>query len=189
MKYPILFGGLLGGTILFSTIILALVFPIDGFLKEPLSTIVNIPNIMPYFTVFGTIIGLLLALFIYSAFKEFGEPDIKIKSLMITTTILGMIMVWAPYNDYQLIFKIIHTITALGVAINLIILAIKFDKISSLSSKVLSIIKKKIPQVMGIGTLGIMILTGINLVMEIYFFALAMIWLIIVGVTIKEKEK
>lgn len=186
MKYPILFGSLLGGIILVSTVVLATAFPVGSFIDEPLSTIVNIPQIMPYFTIFATIIGISLLLFIYSAFKHFGEPDLKTKWIIGLSFLIGLIMIWTPYNDYQITFKIIHTLTGLGLAINMIILAIRFNKISNISNKTLAAIREKIPSIMGLGTLGIMVVSGINLIMELYFFTLATIWLILVGITIKK---
>lgn len=187
MKYPILFGSLLGGTILTSTIVLATVFPVSSFLEEPLSTIVNIPQIMPYFTVFATLIGIALLLFIYSAFNHFGEPNKETKILIGVAFIIGLMMIWTPYNDKQLLFKIIHTFTGLGLALSMIIIAIKFNKISRISNKSLAWIRSKLPSVMGIETLGIRVISGINLIMEIYFFTLATLWLVLVGITIKEE--
>lgn len=187
MKYPILFGSLLGGIMLIGTLTLAVVFPVHGFLQDPFSTIMNIPNIMPYFTFFGTIFGILLTAFIYSAFREFGKVDLKTKLEIFITSVFGFLMIWTPWNDYQIFFKWLHTISGLLVAVGVLILAIRFNKISGIKDKIIDKIREKIPLVMGIGTLGLWITTGINMLMETYFFFLATVWLIIVGIVIKRK--
>ena len=44
------------------------------------------------------------------------------------------------------------------------------------------------PTAMGVGTAGLFIITGINLIMELYFFFLASLWLVLVGITVKKTK-
>lgn len=189
MKHPILFGGLLGGTFITSLVLMAIFFPVGTFFDKPLSTIMNLPNIMPFFTIIGTIMGIFLGLFIYGAFKEFDGATKRINWMIIIGATLGFLMIWIPYNDIQTTLKLAHTIAGIGLVIMLIILAYEFNKISQITSKTLSWMKEKLPPAMGIGTFGIMIVSGINLLMEAYFFTLAFIWLLIVGIVIKKHKK
>jgi hypothetical protein len=187
MKYPVLFGGLLGGSILASMIVLTMSFPMYSFIEDPLSTIANIPNIMPFFGPLATLMGVFLALFVYSAFNHFGELDKKVKIILGSTFIMGLLMIWIPYNDIQLFFKWLHTFAGLGMVGGLIWLGYEFNKRTQLTSKTLQKIRDKVPPAIGIGTAGIMIVTGINILMQFYIVVLMTFWLIVAGITIKER--
>lgn len=189
MKHPILFGALFGSTILGATIALALAHPEIPFTEEALSTVVNLPHIYPLFIIGGILFSILLTIFVYFAFTAIGHNTRKVRTILFSILASGIALIISPYNDHQLVFKWSHTILGFIVMVLVVLLAWEFSKVKRPAEKALSWLTNITPKAMGIGTAGLFIFTGINLIMELYFFTLVCLWLILVGITVKKSKE
>lgn len=188
MKYPLLFGIILAAFLSGSAVFFAVGFPSIGFLEEPFSVVTNLPYIHPLFIIGGIMFGIGLAIFIYLAFRSVNHDTTLVRTLIGAGFVSGILMIVTPYNDAQIFFKWAHTILALLLAVLTILLSYEFNKVEKPKEKVLAWIQRYLPSLLGVGTAGLFITSGINMLMETYFFLLASLWLVMVGVTLKRAK-
>lgn len=187
MRTPVLWGSILSSIILASVIYFTS-FPEITFFENAYSSIASLPHITPYFLAITIAFGTGLYLFLALAFIAVNRNTLKVRTILITAYFSGTAMILTPYdkNIFGLWFS--HTLFAFILTILIVLLAYEFAKVRKPKTKIIAWLQRYLPPAMGTGTLALFIISGINMLMETYFFTLTSIWLLVVGLVVKERK-
>jgi hypothetical protein len=162
-------------TLLFITFIIYLIINKgdNKLIDKPISTLGNIENNYLFFVI-GSIIALfLITYFLYQLYKI---NKIKFYWWIYLIPLFGLLMIFIPYNDNNLIAKQFHTFFAV-IAAFLILCSMYFFIIKNNEN---SILIKKISKLLifitFIGTFTLFLFTGINTIMQLFYFIFILIW-------------
>jgi len=183
MRYPLLFSIALAGLFLVGVLGLVLATPHIAFLDEVVSTLGNIPGIVPYFIAGGVAFAVGAAFFLWKAFAIVGQDTLRARRLILALAVVGVVLVAMPYNKEQLFFRWGHTALGFLAAGLIVLLGLEFDKAEKPAQKGLAWLRAHTPKALGFGTAGLAAATGVSMVMEAYAMVLSLLWLVLVGVS------
>ena len=83
---------------------------------------------------------------------------------------------------------LIHTALAFILAIFVVVLVYEFATVKRPKAKAIAWLQQYLPHALGTGTLALFIISGINMLMQTYFFILTSIWLLVVSIIVKESK-
>lgn len=164
-------------------------FPDVAFLEGAYSTIVNLPDVLPFFIPIAIAFAIGATAFIYFAFLAVDHDKPSVRGLLITAFAAGMILILSPYDKERYWLWLVHTTMGFVIAAVIVFLGMEFGKVDQPREKALGWLRRRLPSLLGIGTAGLFITAGINMLMETYFFVLASFWFVVVGVTVKQAQR
>lgn len=152
------------------------------FLETTFSTIGNMPGAYWQFAIGGAILGILGGLVIAEIFKRlelFEDKYLRILFHLSLILVIGIAIV--PYTHSLPVLRIIHTGIGWIAAINFVLLMKRVHTMKTFPHKWKNKFLKYMPHITGFGTLGLYIGTGLNLLMEFFFFGSLLFWILIMG--------
>lgn len=163
--------------------LLILRFIAEPVLETTLSAIGYLPGAFWQFAIFGIGTGALGALLVTKILKRFSIYEDKyLRLLLVFSFILVVGIVVIPYTHSLPVLRIIHTAVGWLTALNVVLFMKRVHMVKQFKQKWKNRFLQHMPYVTGLGTIGIFIVSGINLFQEMFFFASMLCWMLIMGV-------
>lgn len=155
--------------------------------EKPLSAIGNLPSNYLIFLFGSGIVFYFLFIFLL---KIYINEKMKISWELYALPVLILLTLIIPYNDEQLVAKILHTTAGVLGALLIIFIMYKVNKFYFPKSNVINKITKNIPSITFVGTLTLFFALGLNTVMQLFYLGLSLIWINLVAFsTVRKKKK
>lgn len=149
-----------------------------SLLEEPLSTIGNVKSNYPFFLI-GIGIPLIFLPAIFN--KLFKEQNIKSRWEILSIPFIGIAALLIPYNREMIISRIAHTVLGI-IAAAIIIWAIHhYNKNAEYKNRKVKLVSETTPPLAVSGTLIIYLTSGLNTIMELFYLAVIITWVNMIG--------
>ncbi|MGM5484492.1 MAG: hypothetical protein ACQEP1_01315 [Nanobdellota archaeon] len=144
-----------------------------SLLKEPLSMIGNMEGNYPLFLA-GTGIVIVLLPFVIKRITD--KLNAGLKREHIAFALIGITAILLPYNDEMMLSKAIHTFLGIAAALVMTRIIYVIDKDFHPENKAAKFISRYTPIISILGTFALFIITGLNTIIELFYFATMLIW-------------
>jgi hypothetical protein len=140
---------------------------------DPISAIGNISKNYPLFVI-GSIITFLL--FTYIIINIYQKEKIKVGWQVFSVPILSISTILIPYKDELPILKNIHNFLAMISAILILRLIYIYNE-KTKYKKIKTKFNKHLPEIAFFGTIIFYFLTGMNVIIELFFIVIVFYWI------------
>lgn len=154
----------------------------EPFLETTFSTIGNMPGAYWQFVVGGIVLGTIGAFVVAEIFKRLDVYQDKYLRILFHLSLIFMFgIAVVPYTHSLPFLRIVHTAIGWVAALNFVLLMMRVRKMKTFSHPWKNKFLKYMPHITGLGTLSLYAATGLNLLMEFFFFGSLLCWILIMG--------